>query len=271
MTISAPGQDGFAEKVYQALADPTKLPPEFRNWVSHYAAQNAPPIQTVRAPAVLSTGLGDAIQGTRYVGATTSGSPTTGYFKKGDFCVDQSGAMWVCTASGDPGTWVSVGASAGTSLPCCFLDTVTSFTLTPWSGVYTDVTWTNFSTNDNTVFSWSNGSPTDLTISKTGVYRFVYEYQTSGTDFPTGPNSILSTVNVTASGHTNETLSINLTSGAAFRGDPSAGTPWGPIGEKVANIIATGTAQLFMAWDGGSGSATIEAVNCFAYRLGDAV
>lgn len=47
---------------------------------------------------------------TRYVGATTSGAPTTGSFASGDFVIDQSGAVWICTVGGSPGTWATAAA-----------------------------------------------------------------------------------------------------------------------------------------------------------------
>ena len=56
--------------------------------------------------AVNPTGLTGAIAATRYVGATVSGAPVTGTFLLGDFIVDQTGLMWVCTVAGTPGTWV---------------------------------------------------------------------------------------------------------------------------------------------------------------------
>lgn len=57
--------------------------------------------------------LTGASAATRYVGATASGAPASGTFAVGDFCIDQSGAVFVCTAAGTPGTWKQVGASAG--------------------------------------------------------------------------------------------------------------------------------------------------------------
>lgn len=45
----------------------------------------------------------------RFAGVTTSGAPSTGTFLQGDFVVDQTGQMYVCTTAGSPGTWVSVG------------------------------------------------------------------------------------------------------------------------------------------------------------------
>lgn len=61
-----------------------------------------------------ATGLPLALTGataaTRYVGATTSGAPASGTFAVGDFIIDQSGQVYVCTAAGSPGTWTAIGA-----------------------------------------------------------------------------------------------------------------------------------------------------------------
>lgn len=62
----------------------------------------------VKAPALLASGLTGATAASRYVGATASGAPASGTFAVGDFIVDQSGSMWVCTVAGSPGTWVNV-------------------------------------------------------------------------------------------------------------------------------------------------------------------
>jgi hypothetical protein len=61
-------------------------------------------------------GLTGATAATRYVGATSSGAPTTGTFAIGDFAIDQSGKAWICTSAGSPGTWSLVGAGAVTSV-----------------------------------------------------------------------------------------------------------------------------------------------------------
>jgi hypothetical protein len=60
-------------------------------------------------PMFAPTGLTGATAASRYVGATTSGSPASGTFATGDLSVDQSGNVWVCTAGGSPGTWVTAG------------------------------------------------------------------------------------------------------------------------------------------------------------------
>lgn len=66
----------------------------------------------VQAVAFVATGLTGATAASRYVGATATGAPATGTFAVGDFVVDHTGAIWVCTVLGTPGTWVKGGAVA---------------------------------------------------------------------------------------------------------------------------------------------------------------
>ena len=61
--------------------------------------------------ALAPTGHAGATAATRYVGGTTSGAPISGTFAVGDFVIDQSGAVWVCTAAGTPGTWTQIGGN----------------------------------------------------------------------------------------------------------------------------------------------------------------
>ncbi len=58
-----------------------------------------------------ATGITGATAASRYVGATTSGAPISGTFAVGDFVIDQTGKVWVCTAAGTPGTWGQVGST----------------------------------------------------------------------------------------------------------------------------------------------------------------
>jgi len=67
--------------------------------------------QSISQEAIGATGLPGATAASRHAGATTSGAPTTGTFAVGDFIVDQSGAMYVCTVAGTPGTWQLSGVS----------------------------------------------------------------------------------------------------------------------------------------------------------------
>ena len=63
---------------------------------------------TVTAGAHATTGLTGAVAASRYVGATASGAPATGSFSTGDFVIDQTGNVFICTAAGTPGTWIAV-------------------------------------------------------------------------------------------------------------------------------------------------------------------
>ena len=40
-----------------------------------------------------------------------------GSFVVGDYSIDQTGAIWICTAAGTPGAWTQIGASGSSSLP----------------------------------------------------------------------------------------------------------------------------------------------------------
>ena len=70
-------------------------------------------LQVIPSPNLgLPADLGGATAPTRYVGGTVSGAPTSGTFQARDFVVDGSGAIWVCTTAGSPGTWNNVGDAA---------------------------------------------------------------------------------------------------------------------------------------------------------------
>lgn len=63
------------------------------------------------APSYNATGLTGATTATRYAGGTTNGAPTSGTFAVGDFIIDLSGTIWVCTTAGTPGTWTTTISS----------------------------------------------------------------------------------------------------------------------------------------------------------------
>jgi hypothetical protein len=69
-----------------------------------------------QASQITATGLTGATAASRYVGATTSGAPTSGTFAKGDFVIDQTGIVWICTVAGGPGTWQTIHTSAPLNL-----------------------------------------------------------------------------------------------------------------------------------------------------------
>ena len=66
-------------------------------------------------PDLSVSGLTGAVAGTRIVGGTTTGAPTTGTWVVGDQANDQTGKIWICTTAGTPGTWTQVGNSAATT------------------------------------------------------------------------------------------------------------------------------------------------------------
>lgn len=67
---------------------------------------------TASAADFAPSGLTGATAASRYAGGTASGAPASGTFAVGDFVIDRSGAIWVCTASGSPGTWRSIPAAS---------------------------------------------------------------------------------------------------------------------------------------------------------------
>ena len=69
------------------------------------------PVDQIKGTSVWAAGLTGATAATRYVGGTASGAPTAGTFAVGDFVIDQTGMIYVCTVAGTPGTWVAVTAT----------------------------------------------------------------------------------------------------------------------------------------------------------------
>lgn len=57
-------------------------------------------------------GLTGSVAAARFVGGTASGAPTTGAHLVGDFVIEQTGKVYVCTAAGTPGTWVQAGGGS---------------------------------------------------------------------------------------------------------------------------------------------------------------
>lgn len=68
-------------------------------------------LDAIAATKGLPIGLTGATQATRYVGATASGAPASGTFAIGDFVIDRTGKVWICTVAGTPGTWVNASGT----------------------------------------------------------------------------------------------------------------------------------------------------------------
>lgn len=66
----------------------------------------------VRNNLGMPLGLTGATAATRYVGGTTTGTPVSGTFNKGDVVIAQTGHVYICTVAGSPGTWTEAGSSS---------------------------------------------------------------------------------------------------------------------------------------------------------------
>lgn len=73
------------------------------------------PLYVLGGAIQLNGGLAGATAASRWAGATASGAPATGTFLAGDFVIDQSGSLWVCSSGGSPGTWVQLSAQQNPS------------------------------------------------------------------------------------------------------------------------------------------------------------
>jgi hypothetical protein len=74
----------------------------------------------LQATRIIASGLTGATAASRYVGATTSGAPTSGTFNTGDFVIAQTGVIFICTTAGSPGSWsklVTDNSSVGNIQP----------------------------------------------------------------------------------------------------------------------------------------------------------
>jgi len=143
--------------------------------------------------AVASGGLTGAVAATRYVGGTTNGAPTAGTFAVGDFIVDQTASIWVCTVAGTPGTWAttisnhmtlrSATATAKYNEITLFQGSTASQTISAASSPIDSTTWTIINNSSVTVTAGfsanamyplgSASSVTSLTVPVNAAYSFV--------------------------------------------------------------------------------------------------
>jgi len=86
------------------------------------------------AQSITPSGIGTATASTRYVGGTNNGYPTVGTFTVGDFIVDHSATIWVCSSGSV--TYALTAAVSGSST----ITYTTSATSVPKVGDYITVT-----------------------------------------------------------------------------------------------------------------------------------
>lgn len=173
--------------------------------------------------------LTGATAATRYVGGTTSGSPSSGTFAIGDFVIDQTGKIWVCTIAGTPGTWV-ISGGVGLDAPTRVFMSQTPPSR-PTSGEYL----VSVNSGTSTSSSWTLGevrfAPIDVPASTTFT-------------------GLATNVNVLGSGGTTPLIHLGVYA------DDSTGTR--PTGSVLANTEVTldpttgGTGDRYTAWSGGS-------------------
>lgn len=79
-----------------------------------YAPIASPTFTGVATTPILSaSGNTGATSGSRFAGAVAGpGVPTSGTYIAGDWIIDKTGNVWICTTGGTPGTWTSVGSQA---------------------------------------------------------------------------------------------------------------------------------------------------------------
>lgn len=130
------------------------------------------------ATDIIIEGLTGATAASRYVGATTSGYPITGTFAVGDVIVDQSGAIWICTTSGTPGSGIKVGASpvktfvSDLEITATTLTTITSYTPSAQGNFLVD-TYFRVITAPTTVLitiTWDDGTGAQTYTVANGTY-----------------------------------------------------------------------------------------------------
>jgi len=212
--------------------------------------------QSISQEAIVNTGLPGATAASRYAGATTSGAPTTGTFAVGDFIVDQSGAMYVCTVAGTPGTWQLSGVSVNENIAgknfiinggMDIWQRGTSFSVAAGIATYTADRWQALPLGTNTI-----------TCSQ--VTANVKTTSTSSVTIGTGSLSFtISTGFVIAAGQGFEAYYTSGTLNAVYGTVASYNSSTGVLVANITNTIGSGT---YAAW-----TVTVATLPQFNYAL----
>lgn len=108
VTTPAAGDHKHARESFTTGATSASNPGDTEN-----DGSSASPARADHKHAREASTLGESLQltgattATRYVGGTVSGAPVSGTFDAGDFVIDRSGTIWICTNAGTPGTWTT--------------------------------------------------------------------------------------------------------------------------------------------------------------------
>jgi hypothetical protein len=145
------------------------------------------------APSYNATGLTGATTATRYVGGTTNGAPVSGTFQVGDFIIDQTATIWVCTVGGTPGTWWSTISNhmvIRSANATAFVNEVTIFT-----GATGQTISAPSSPQDGASWSFINRSANVVTLGFAGNSMIPLGGGTSVTSYTVNPNEAYSFIN----------------------------------------------------------------------------
>lgn len=184
------------------------------------------------------SGLTGATAASRYVGATTSGAPASGTFVVGDFVIDQTAKVWICTTAGSPGTWTQITASNGG---------VISFNsrtgaVAPTTGDYTAAQVTGALVNTNNLSDVSSEATAfsnikqDATSGATGVVQLTSDLGGSATSptvarlngitapsvAPIGAGQVLTSTSASATAWATPSTNASSIDGVTVSGTPSA-------------------------------------------------
>jgi hypothetical protein len=106
------------------------------NYIDTSTTPSTPyPLWLSGAAVNLNAGLTGATQASRWAGATSSGAPASGTFATGDWVIDRSGAIQLCTSGGSPGTWATLATTQSPSVQ--WVTATGSYTWTKPAGAQT--------------------------------------------------------------------------------------------------------------------------------------
>lgn len=227
------------------------------------------------------SGLTGAVNPTRYVGGTVSGSPVSGTFAAGDFVVSQNGTIWTCVTAGTPGSWNKIPVlnfSASNTQPTGTANTAGSTGISADAG---HVHVQNYATlfgdgsdgaavlNGTNTFSWATLSGSVYTLTR-NVYLSSLTISSGITLLPCAVNSqpflifvagtLTFTGTISASG-ANATSATGAASGGTYVSGAGGGgsgttTAGGGPGGATANRVGGGGAS----GNGGTGASGSGAV-----------
>ena len=184
--------------------------------------------------AVATGGLTGATVATRYVGGTANGAPTAGTFAVGDFVVDATASIWICTTAGTPGTWCtaisnhmtlrSATATAKYNEITLFTGSTASQTISAPASPIDSVTW-----------SIINNSSVNVTLGFSSNAMYVLGANTSVTTYTVTPGSAYSFVNYNG-GNWYMTSTNDLTNGTGVLPITNGGTGASTAATALSNL-----------------------------------